>query len=125
MPQMPMPHGLVTNQWDPEEKLKIIAYLRAGRPVNLYCGVSWCRFKCGISDGLMGCDDRTDGAWIWPEGLTHYVEVHSISLPDKFLQHARANNYAIPWIPTKLLHGVDLDLDYWMEWTAAEIEKRS
>ena len=27
----------------------------------------------------------SDGVWQWPEGLVHYVECHSLRLPDEFV----------------------------------------
>ena len=42
------------------------------------------------------CDNRgngslelTDGTYVWPEGLAHYVEQHGVKLPGEFLEHAR------------------------------------
>ena len=43
----------------------------------------------------MGDQDFTDGVWIWPQGLAHYVDTHDAGLPDAFLQHARANRFRI------------------------------
>jgi hypothetical protein len=43
----------------------------------------------------MGCRDLTDGTWVWPEGLTHYVRVHHVALPASFLEHAARTAWEI------------------------------
>lgn len=37
----------------------------------------------------MGHRDLTDGVYVWPEGLAHYVKAHAVRLPDDFLAHVR------------------------------------
>ena len=46
-------------------------------------GSSSCRL-CGIQNG---CATLTDGVFVWPEGLWHYVGAHGVALPGDFLQH--------------------------------------
>jgi hypothetical protein len=51
---------------------------------------SFCRFHCPESQANpagMGLTTLTDGSWIWPEGLSHYVAVHHVSLPQDFVLH--------------------------------------
>ena len=67
--------------WDPVLKDKVVAYLKAGREHESWCGYSACRL-CGASNGSR-C--LTDGQWAWPEGLAHYVEEHSVGLPAEFV----------------------------------------
>jgi len=45
-----------------------------------------CRF-CGREIGFR---ELTDGRWVWPEGLGHYVEAHDVRLPEAFLASVRA-----------------------------------
>ena len=33
--------------------------------------------------------DLTDGVYLWPEGLAHYVREHDVRLPDEFTEHVR------------------------------------
>ncbi|WP_212823110.1 hypothetical protein [Catellatospora sp. TT07R-123] len=47
-------------------------------------GVSLCRL-CGCGNGSA---EQTDGEFIWPEGLAHYVEDHRVRLPDEFIERA-------------------------------------
>ena len=71
-----------------DQRARLGDYLAAGMTHEQYFGVSWCRFGCGISPSLMGSRDLTDGTWVWPEGLAHYVREHEIVLPDEFVRHA-------------------------------------
>ncbi len=36
----------------------------------------------------------TDGDWFWRRDLAHYVAKYNIALPDEFLEHARAHQWA-------------------------------
>ncbi len=44
----------------------------------------------------MGCSDLSDGVWMWPRGLAHYVEKHNVKLPDAFVHTMRAHEWQIP-----------------------------
>ncbi len=77
-----------------------------------YLGLSYCRFDCG-QRGL-GSADLTDGTWVWPEGLWHYVDVHSVRLPDEFIQHAAASDFEV--LQSRVTVGLDHDSSFWMEW---------
>ena len=48
-----------------------------------YRGWSCCRL-CGK---VLGTHDYSDGVWIWPEKLSHYILDHSVKLPDEFIDH--------------------------------------
>lgn len=69
---------------------KIIEYLNGGLSVVYYMGMSYCRI-CGTYSN--GCCERSDGKFYWPEGLSHYVKDHDISLPYYFLDHIRESDY--------------------------------
>ncbi len=47
--------------------------------------ISQCRFECGVSPHEIGSKCLTDGFWLWPEGLAHYVSAHDVVLPDEFV----------------------------------------
>ena len=49
-------------------------------------GLSVCRV-CGASNGYA---EYSDGTYIWPSGLAHYVDQHDVRLPDEFVRHAVA-----------------------------------
>ena len=43
----------------------------------------------------MGCCTLTDGTYVWPEGLAHYVSEHAVRPPEDFIKHALANLRAL------------------------------
>jgi hypothetical protein len=49
-----------------------------------FMGYSTCRI-CGKHDN--GNLELTDGTYIWPSGLEHYVREHAVRLPDEFVAH--------------------------------------
>jgi hypothetical protein len=59
-------------------------------------GYSFCRFVCGVADTEMGGIDLHDGEWLWPQGLAHYVEHHSVRLPDEFIETMRSRCWRPP-----------------------------
>ena len=87
---LPDPRDLVDPTWSRAERRRLARYLQQGRLLHDFQGFSWCRFRCGVSDRRMGHRDLTDGVYVWPEGLPHYVKAHAVRLPDDFLAHVRA-----------------------------------
>ncbi|HXW79436.1 MAG TPA: hypothetical protein VEJ84_08040 [Acidimicrobiales bacterium] len=53
------------------------------RTDRAYMGYSKCRL-CGCRNGS---GERTDGVFIWPEGLAHYVRDHAVRLPEVIENH--------------------------------------
>ena len=51
-------------------------------------GYSYCRI-CG---NTLGSYERTDGTYIWPVDLSHYIRYHEIRLPMEFIKHIRTNS---------------------------------
>ncbi|PKW09341.1 hypothetical protein SAMN05428944_3504 [Streptomyces sp. 1222.5] len=41
----------------------------------------------------------TDGTWLWPAELAHYVRRHHVLLPADFVAHIRDNGYVCPALP--------------------------
>ena len=112
---LPLPENFQDEEWNAAERQMVIDYLRRASPVIGYMGLSWCRFKCGEIN--MGACDLSDGVYCWPEGLAHYLEKHTVRLPEKFVEHARKNQHASPlpkWDSNaELLALVALDFDWW------------
>src|SRR4051812_9787890 len=82
----------VVGKLPPEVRTKLADYLEAGA-VDFFqsqFGHSWCRFFCGAAREQMGSKELTDGNWIWPQGLSHYVRSHGIILPEEFVAAALA-----------------------------------
>ncbi len=94
--RLPKPQLLVDHEWEQQDRERIVHYLANGCVVTSFLGYSFCRFRCGIADSEMGSSDLTDGVWIWPEGLHHYVEMHSVKLPGVFVEHMRSQNFTGP-----------------------------
>ena len=122
----PDPSMLVDPNWLSQEKALLVAYLRADYAIRGSWGYSWCRFQCGIHDSAMGSMDYSDGVWIWPHGLPHYVECHGIVLPDEFVNHARSQNWVCPSVRmgSQAPGRLHVDKTFWIEWSKTYIKKR-
>ncbi len=116
--RFPDPTSLVCPNWCEEERSLITAYLRDGRTYNQWRGISYCRFKCGVLDENMGSRCLTDGEWVWPEGLSHYVECHAVRLPDEFVVSMRRNEWQVPLDAggaNREDHGLP-ETSFWIAW---------
>jgi hypothetical protein len=105
-----------------EQRRSLTHYLESGATFEEYLGYAWCRFVCGAStqsalermDTRLGTRDLTDGIWVWPEGLAHYVREHGIVLPEEFMEHAVSG--ATPTMP----HPDErVETEFWTRWCAA------
>ena len=125
--ELPDPRQLVDPLWDPDQKRQILRYLRQGKVAEAYRGYSCCRFSCGIPDWEMGSVEVTDGVWAWPEGLSHYVAIHSVRLPSDFIAHAEQHRFEILRPVVRNFHSVDgptYDLSFWTKWAASQASSR-
>jgi len=120
---LPRPQLLV-GTWAAATRDVVLHHLRAGKVLVTFPEASFCRFDCG--ETAMGTRDLTDGRFVWPEGLPHYVERHDVLLPEHFVAHALATNGAFasfrapkpgfglydvgPWQRWALSRGACLDL---------------
>jgi hypothetical protein len=80
----PDPHELVDPDQPREERLAAVDYLTRGLVARAYTGWSRCRI-CG--DPKNGNLELTDGTFLWPDGLAHYVRDHDVRLPTAFVEH--------------------------------------
>lgn len=71
-----------TIELDPEQKTKVVAYLRDA-PVLAASGVLATDFF--TDDKLGPFYLHTDSRWVWYSDLAHYVEFHNSWLPDDFI----------------------------------------
>jgi hypothetical protein len=111
---LPDPHRLVVRNWRLQQRALIAGYLRAGAVVAKWCGLSPCRFGCGA----YGSTCMSDGVWQWPEGLVHYVECHSLRLPDEFVATMEGNGWSVP---CEAEHGAGArSLEFWIGWAAGQ-----
>jgi hypothetical protein len=111
----------VQEGWRLDERAQIVAYLRAGKVFATWCGHSSCRLDCG--NRLLGSTDLTDGEWLWPEGLAHYVQEHSVCLPDEFVATMLSRCWLVPEALQLQTTGPFLehfgpfgDLSLWLTW---------
>lgn len=79
----PDPTEFVDEGWDEDERTDLALYLERGLVARAYMGYSQCRI-CGANNGN---EELSDGSFIWPEGLAHYVREHAVRLPDSFTAH--------------------------------------
>jgi len=89
--ELPHPADHRLAGWGGSERPQLVSYLKIAPIVQMFFGTSYCRFECGEAN--MGSIERSDGVWIWPDGLAHYVERHDVRLPDEFLAHVRRNRF--------------------------------
>ena len=93
---LPDPKNLVDPGWRKGDRDRIVRYLKSGTLRSREMGWSYCRIGCGVADQEMGTTDLSDGLWVWPEGLAHYVEAHEIRLPDEFIATMEENGFQVP-----------------------------
>lgn len=110
----PRPQRLV-GAWRRRDRTLVLAHLRSGVVFESYRAKSFCRFRCGVTPARMGHRDLTDGLWVWPEGLAHYVEAHSVRLPERFVAHAIAHPDARTAIVPAQRDG-SIDEASWLAW---------
>lgn len=108
------PQAIVSALGPVEPDGRVIAYLRSAQVVETYRGLSHCRYDCGISNREMGHRELSDGVWIWPEGLAHYVERHYLPLPQEFLETAQRHAWQPPEIDTAA--ELSVDKEFWELW---------
>lgn len=83
--ELPDPRDWIDPDWDPEQRDATWFYFAAGTLYRTYMGYSPCRI-CGEDNGAL---EYTDGTYVWPEGLAHYIYDHEVRLPDEVVKHAR------------------------------------
>ncbi len=82
-PDYPDPRDLVDESWRAAERAEVVSYLEHQRVARAFMGVSLCRM-CGRRNGSL---ELTDGTYVWPDGLAHYVRDHGVRLPQPFVDH--------------------------------------
>lgn len=118
----PDPRDLVDKSWFLKYGNMVARYLDSGLTLIQWRGISYCRFDCGVEGLPMGSQCLTDGLWVWPEGLSHYVLNHAVYLPDVFLHHIQSLNGKVPRdVELQGLSKDNIDYDYWIEWGKKEV----
>lgn len=122
--ELPDPRALAGESYPPALLDGISRYLLGGEVFMSWFGFSYCRFECGVNVTDMGSADFTDGVWVWPHGLHHYVHHHKIRLPEEFIQTMRESQWRV-WGPLPP-QGLDMrpdgslhfpiTYDFWIDW---------
>jgi hypothetical protein len=93
-PSNPSIRDFIDPKWRPSDKNRMIEYL-----VNCPVAVASC---AGYSNCLL-CSERaeigcfqSDGTWLWPADLAHFVSEHSVVLPQRFVEHMRNRAFNPP-----------------------------
>lgn len=95
---------------------RINSYLKGGYPAIHWKGLDHCR----ICKETLGSKCMTDGVWMWPEGMEHYVVRHNIRLPEEFFIHMREQKWRHPKVRSKdrvteeFAH--QASEEFWREW---------
>lgn len=108
-PQFPHPKDLIDKKfWDrmcekfyipSKEHYKI--YLDSGIKCNQAKGISTCRI-CGE---MVGSFERHNNVYIWPSGLSHYLD-HDVILPEEFVSDISSDYKRIKTMT-----------DFWTNWS--------
>lgn len=101
--ELPDPTDFVDAEYDEDERWWVADYLERGQVALSFTGVSRCRL-CSCPNGSR---DLTDGTYVWPEGLGHYVLVHGVRLPAEFITHIEDRLAA--------LEALERDRSWWLE----------
>lgn len=80
---------------EPELKRKILDYLSSGEILSAFLGLRDCKFGCPLNEPVIYDRGLTDGVWVWPYELIHYVSVHDVDLPEEFVQHMKMSNFNV------------------------------
>jgi len=112
----PLPQHLV-GRWRAADRAVVSGHLRAGRRIERYERASHCRFGCGAR--AMGRDDVSDGVFVWPAGLAHYVERHAVRLPPRFVAHA-LRGVRVDALPSVAVGFGSYDAGPWLRWARAQ-----
>ena len=75
----------------PEDLALTLLYLTSHAMVESWeHGYAPCRFieTCTSPPYLLGCTTLTDGVFVWPEGLAHYVVAHGVVPPAVLVEAA-------------------------------------
>lgn len=103
-PEWPDPRSLVDETWDADERETVASYVAHGSVARAYMGTSTCRL-CGCANGNL---ELTDGAYLWPSGLAHYVSAHAVRLPEEFVAHVREREVE--------MENIVVDEQWWFRW---------
>lgn len=74
---------------------RLVAYLKAGTPILSTTGTDIDRLDSARGQ-VVPLSFRTDGAWIWTDTVTYYLEEHRIRPDEELCEHIVAQDYLCP-----------------------------
>jgi hypothetical protein len=80
---------------DPAQRRRVAAYLRGGVIVARSFTLDRDVLDPSRGDAVPG-SFRTDGSWLWSDGLMYYVEEHGVAPTTDFYAHIAASGYRCP-----------------------------
>lgn len=80
---------------DAARRERLATYLRAGRPILTTTAQEVDRVDRSRGE-VVPLSFRTDGAWIWTDTVTYYLEVHGLAPDPELGAHIAASGYTCP-----------------------------
>ncbi len=116
-PFLPDPRLVIATLGEASVDDRLLAYLDSGHVVGRHMGYSQCRC-CGRE--VVGTCDLSDGEWVWPQGLSHYLREHGLPLPEPVLSTFQDREYQVPLSapsPPVPDEAWEYDFSFWHDWT--------
>jgi hypothetical protein len=87
---------------DPAERRAVLGYLRAGAVVLAVGGLGLDVFEPDRGE-VVPLGSRTDGEWIWSDGVAHYLEHHGVAPDPDLYRRIRDRGHRCPEVtPVRL-----------------------
>lgn len=74
---------------------KIADYLESGEILFSFLEILTCKFGCPVNHPVIYNRSLTDGVWVWPYEMIHFISQHSVDLPEEFVAHIENNAFVI------------------------------
>jgi hypothetical protein len=117
----PNAQDFVDPDWNQAERVEVIGWLDSGHLALAYRGYSRCRF-CGC---LNGTSLLSDGTYVWPDGLAHYLRDHGVRLPAAVVKHVLSRPSIDQSQLDQAMADDDVDTESWREqlpeWSHPEV----
>lgn len=91
--EFPSLQSAIDRSWNQPDKGQLVRYLSQA-PIAVAGGaIMTCRL---CTSQVPMTTFQSDGIWLWPKGLVHYVVQHFVVLPDRLVEHIRRHLYDPP-----------------------------
>jgi hypothetical protein len=93
--ELPLFTDVVDPSWNPGDLALLVRYLTEC-PVAIASPAK--PVPCPMCDETLRepGSQRSDGLWVWPSSLAHFVNRHHVRLPDRLVARIREHGYEIP-----------------------------